>query len=57
MNLITQLPVPVGVLYKTNRPIFEEEYEKLIEKNRQIKGEPDLQKILYSGEIWEIKAD
>jgi 2-oxoglutarate ferredoxin oxidoreductase subunit beta len=51
------LPIPFGVLYKTNRPVFEEEYQKLITSNKEMKGEPDLHKILYSGEIWEIKAD
>lgn len=49
------IPIPAGILYRNNRPIFEETYEQLVEKNRKEKGESDLYKILYSGEIWEIK--
>lgn len=49
-------PLPVGVLYKTTRKTYEEEVEYQINHQKQIKGQPDLYKILYSGEIWEIKA-
>lgn len=48
-------PSPFGILYRENRPTFEESIEELVENSKKQKGEADLYKILYSGEIWEIK--
>lgn len=48
-------PSPFGILYKSNRPAFEEVVYDLIDRVKKQKGEGDLHKILYSGEIWEVK--
>lgn len=48
-------PSPFGILYRVIRPAFEDVVYDLIEKVKKQKGEGDLQKVLYSGEIWEIK--
>lgn len=49
-----EYPVPMGVLKKTLRPTFEDSLESQIELAKS-KFPPDLQKLLSSGETWEVK--
>jgi 2-oxoglutarate/2-oxoacid ferredoxin oxidoreductase subunit beta len=48
-------PVPVGVLYVEDRYCYEDEMEKQIEESKQRLGEGDLEKLLFSGNMWEVK--
>ncbi|MFN3604829.1 MAG: 2-oxoacid:ferredoxin oxidoreductase subunit beta [Leptonema sp. (in: bacteria)] len=48
-------PSPFGILFKETRTEFEETYWDLVNKAKTKKGEGDLQKVLFSGEIWESK--
>jgi 2-oxoglutarate ferredoxin oxidoreductase subunit beta len=48
-------PVPFGVLYKVERPLFEVEMEQQIVDSKAKLGVGDLEKLLFAGNTWEIK--
>lgn len=48
-------PVPVGVLYSEIRPCYEDDMVEQIESSKNLKGEGDLQKLLFSGNIWKVE--
>lgn len=48
-------PMPVGVLYAEKRHSYEDEMVKQIDEAKQKFGEGDLEKLLFSGNIWEVK--
>lgn len=48
-------PVPFGVLYKVERPLYEEQMEQQIVEAKEKLGEGDLEKLLFAGNTWEIK--
>jgi 2-oxoglutarate ferredoxin oxidoreductase subunit beta len=61
-NLLAQLvqpefPVPMGVLYRTQRPTYEELCWKQVEEAKAKQGPGDLTKLMYSGMVWEVGAD
>jgi 2-oxoglutarate ferredoxin oxidoreductase subunit beta len=51
----TAMPVPIGILRDVPVDTFEETIQKQLTDARQKKGEGTLEKLLYSGEIWEVK--
>jgi 2-oxoglutarate ferredoxin oxidoreductase subunit beta len=50
-----EIPVAMGVLYREDRPVYEEDVERQVALVTEKQGPGDLKKLLYSGEIWEIK--
>lgn len=48
-------PVPLGILYKVERPCYEDEMMGQIENTKKRLGEGDLEKLLFSGNTWEVK--
>jgi 2-oxoglutarate ferredoxin oxidoreductase subunit beta len=48
-------PVPFGVLYKVERPVFEDQMQQQIVEAKEKLGEGDLEKLLFAGNTWEIK--
>jgi 2-oxoglutarate/2-oxoacid ferredoxin oxidoreductase subunit beta len=52
---MNSFPTPVGVLRKIKKPTYEESFHEQIEKIKLNKGEGDLRKLLFSGNIWEVK--
>jgi len=48
-------PVPFGVIYKVERPVYEEQMEAQIADAKQRLGTGDLEKLLFSANTWEIK--
>jgi len=49
-----EYPVPMGVLKRTSRPTFEDSIASQIESAKS-KFPPNLQKLISSGETWEVK--
>ena len=48
-------PVPFGVIYRVERPVFEDQMEEQIATAKAKLGEGDLEKMLFAGNTWEIK--
>ena len=49
-------PTPVGVLRQENKSTYNEDFHEQIDNIRKIKGEGDLRKLLFSGNMWEVAA-
>ena len=47
-------PAPVGVLYVEERGCYEADMVKQIEEAKEKFGEGDLEKLLFSGNTWEV---
>jgi 2-oxoglutarate ferredoxin oxidoreductase subunit beta len=61
-NLLAQLvmpefPVPMGVLYRHDKPTYGELAVQQIEDATAKQGKGDLNKLMYSGMVWEVGAD
>ncbi|MBN8585050.1 MAG: 2-oxoacid:ferredoxin oxidoreductase subunit beta [Ignavibacteria bacterium] len=48
-------PMPFGVLYKVNKPVYEEQMELQLEDSVKKLGKGSLEKLLFEGSTWEIK--
>ena len=48
-------PVPFGVLYKVQKPVYEEQMEEQITDSIEKLGKGSLEKLLFAGNTWEIK--
>ncbi|MFQ5637914.1 MAG: 2-oxoacid:ferredoxin oxidoreductase subunit beta [bacterium] len=49
-----ELPVPIGVFRSVETMCYEDELERQIEWAKEKYGKPDLQKLLESGDTWEV---
>ena len=47
-------PTPVGVLQQVSKPTYEEDLHKQMEDAKKLKGEGDLRKLLFSGNMWDV---
>jgi 2-oxoglutarate ferredoxin oxidoreductase subunit beta len=61
-HLLAQLvhplfPVPMGVLYRTDKPTYEQLARAQIDDAITKQGAGDLNKLMYSGMVWEVGAD
>ena len=61
-NLLAQLvqpefPIPMGVLYRHDKPTYGELAVQQIEDATAKQGVGDLNKLMYSGMVWEVGAD
>jgi len=61
-NLLAQLvqpvfPMPMGVLYRTDKPTYEQLAHAQLTDAIAKQGPGDLSKLMYSGMVWEVGAD
>jgi 2-oxoglutarate/2-oxoacid ferredoxin oxidoreductase subunit beta len=47
-------PTPVGVLQQVTKPTYEEDLHKQLVDAKKSKGEGDLRKLLFSGNMWDV---
>ena len=50
-----EFPMPLGILRRVSEPTFEGTVRDQIAEVTQKKGSGDLQKLLYSGDVWEVR--
>jgi len=50
-----EFPEPMGVFYSIADECYEDLLEQQVEQARQAKGEPDIRKLLHSGDVYEVK--
>ncbi len=48
------MPTPIGVFRQISKPTYDEGVENQIKNVRQLKGEGDLEKVLFNGNTWEV---
>ena len=48
-------PLPIGIFRQVSLPTVESRINGQIEAQKQKKGEGDLRKLLYAGDVWEVK--
>jgi 2-oxoglutarate/2-oxoacid ferredoxin oxidoreductase subunit beta len=53
-NDMDGFPTPVGVFTQIQKPTYEEDFHEQINNVRKARGEGDLRKLLFSGNIWEV---
>jgi 2-oxoglutarate ferredoxin oxidoreductase subunit beta len=61
-NLLSQLvqpdfPIPMGILYRHDKPSYEQLANTQVQEAIEKQGPGDLHKLLYSGMVWEVGAD
>jgi 2-oxoglutarate ferredoxin oxidoreductase subunit beta len=61
-HLLAQLvqphfPMPMGVLYRTEKPTYEQLAIQQVDDAIAKQGKGDLSKLMYSGMVWEVGAD
>src|SRR5262249_48414850 len=61
-NLLSQLvqpdfPIPMGILYKHDKPTYEQLAHAQVAEAVAKQGAGDLSKLMYSGMVWEVGAD
>jgi len=52
-----RFPVPMGVIFREDKPSYEAMAQAQIAEARAKQGEGDVEKLLYSGMVWEVGAD
>jgi 2-oxoglutarate ferredoxin oxidoreductase subunit beta len=50
-------PTPIGVLRQELKSTYEEDLHQQIKQIKELKGEGDLRKLLFSGSIWEVNGN
>src|SRR6476661_6292305 len=61
-HLLAQLvtpsfPMPMGILYRTDKPTYDQLATQQVDEAIAKQGAGDLTKLLYSGMVWEVGAD
>jgi 2-oxoglutarate ferredoxin oxidoreductase subunit beta len=61
-NLLAQLvqphfPMPMGILYRQDKPTYDQLAQAQVQEAIEKQGQGDLTKLLYSGMVWEVGAD
>lgn len=54
MNDMENMPTPVGVIRQTFRSTYDEDLNLQIQNIKKNKGDGDLNKLLFSGNMWEV---
>jgi 2-oxoglutarate/2-oxoacid ferredoxin oxidoreductase subunit beta len=52
-----QFPMPMGILYRTERPTYDQLAQAQVQDAIEKQGPGDLTKLMYSGMVWEVGAD
>jgi 2-oxoglutarate/2-oxoacid ferredoxin oxidoreductase subunit beta len=50
-------PMPMGVLYRTDKPTYDQLAQQQVTDAIEKQGPGDLTKLMYSGMVWEVGAD
>ncbi len=51
---IENMPTPVGVFRQVKKNSYDEDFHQQLENIKKSKGEGDLEKLLFSGNVWEV---
>jgi 2-oxoglutarate ferredoxin oxidoreductase subunit beta len=54
-NELPEFPAPIGILRQEFKSTYDEDFHLQINNIRKNKGEGDLRKLLFSGNLWEVK--
>ena len=54
ITLDPKLPTPIGVLYKEDKPTYDDMMISQIEQAIEVKGKGDINKLLNMGQTWEV---
>ena len=54
ITYIPELPVPIGILFKEDKPTYDKMMAEQIQEAIQSKGTPDLKKLLLGNNSWDI---
>jgi 2-oxoglutarate ferredoxin oxidoreductase subunit beta len=49
--------MPMGILFRTDRPTYEQLANQQVADAVAKQGKGDLNKLMYSGMVWEVGAD
>ena len=52
-----EVPTPLGVFRAVAAPVYNDQVHDQVEAVREKKGEGSLEKLLFSGDTWEVKGD
>jgi 2-oxoglutarate ferredoxin oxidoreductase subunit beta len=55
ITYIPELPVPIGILYKENKPTYEQMMTEQIQEAIDLKGKGSLDKIIAGNNFWLVK--
>ena len=55
MTLDPNFPTPFGIIREVEAPTYEEALLHQIEEAKEKLGPGDLNKLFYSGDVWEVK--
>ena len=55
--VMPKFPVPMGILYREDKPTYEQLANQQVQDAIAKQGAGDLTKLLYSGMVWEVGAD
>ena len=54
VNRIGELPVPMGIFRKVERPLFEADVHQQIDQVTEKKGPGELKDLIYAGDMWTV---
>ncbi len=49
-----EFPTPIGIFRQISKPTYDESVEEQINQVKKLKGEGDLEKMLFSGNTWDV---
>ena len=55
ITYIPELPVPIGILYKENKPTYEHMIKTQIQQARNLNGKVDLEKLIIGNNSWIVE--
>ena len=55
ITYIPDLPVPIGILYKENKPTYEHMMNEQIQEAIDSKGKGSIEKLIIGHNSWEVK--
>jgi 2-oxoglutarate ferredoxin oxidoreductase subunit beta len=50
-----EFPIPMGILRRVTRPVYDEQVRNQVEEAKQRMGEGDLEALFHSGDTWEVE--
>ena len=51
---VAEMPLPLGILYRTNKPTYEQQLAGQRERALAKDGAPNLEKLLHAGDTWRV---
>ena len=55
--MLPEFPIPMGILYRHDKPTYEQLANQQVADAIAKQGPGDLTKLMYSGMVWEVGAD